>query len=91
MGRTPMQGRDAESDGEKDSSDDMSKHAVKVLTPKLLSRLQSYPGLPRDCWYVVSSVTLSALNRPAEVKGIFERAVGLDGEGMERCTSCARS
>ncbi|QDS72353.1 hypothetical protein FKW77_008067 [Venturia effusa] len=54
-----------------------------IITPALLSRIRSHPQLPKHTWYIVSSVTLSCLNRPDEIPKIFRGAIGEDGGGME--------
>lgn len=51
-----------------------------IITPALLSRIRSHPQLPKHTWYIVSSVTLSCLNRPDEIPKILKSAIGEDGD-----------
>ncbi|KAE9988957.1 hypothetical protein EG327_003171 [Venturia inaequalis] len=52
-----------------------------IITPALLKKIRGHPRLPRDCWYIVSSVTLSCLNRPDEIPKVLRGALGEDGDG----------
>lgn len=52
-----------------------------IITPALLSRIRSHPQLPKHSWYIVSSVTLSCLNRPDEIPKILRGAIGEHEEG----------
>ncbi|KIW02592.1 uncharacterized protein PV09_06042 [Verruconis gallopava] len=47
-----------------------------IVTPALLHSLRTHPHLPKHAWYVVTGVTLSALNRPDEIPAVFHEAVG---------------
>jgi hypothetical protein len=49
-----------------------------IITPSLLQSLRSHPQLPKHAWYIVSSVTLSALNLPDEIGHVFKDAIGAD-------------
>jgi hypothetical protein len=49
-----------------------------IITPSLLHALRSYPQLPEHAWYIVSSVTLSALNFPDEIPHVFKDVIGSD-------------
>lgn len=56
-----------------------SKMKLLIMTPSLLhTLLHSHPQLPKSVWYIVCSVTLSALNRPEEIATVFRVAVGID-------------
>jgi hypothetical protein len=55
-------------------------HLPNIITPALLSRIRSHPQLPKHTWYIVSSVTLSCLNRPNEIPTILKSAIGKDGD-----------
>lgn len=46
-----------------------------IITPSLVHSLKSNPQLPKHTWYIVSSVTLSALNRPDEIPAVFRDAI----------------
>jgi hypothetical protein len=50
-----------------------------IISPSLLRQVQSHRQLAKHTWYIVSSVTLSALNRPDEIPNVFRYAVELDG------------
>lgn len=49
-----------------------------IVTPTLLEAIRSQPHLPSHSWYIVSGVTLSALNRPEEISKVFEYALEQD-------------
>lgn len=42
-----------------------------IITPALLSSLRSTPRLPQHCWYYITGITLSALNRPDEIPHVL--------------------
>lgn len=52
-----------------------------IITPALLKRIWRHPTLPKGSWYIVSSVTLSCLNRPDEIPKVLREALGKDGGG----------
>lgn len=49
--------------------------ATPILTPTLLAAIRKQPNLPRNTWYFITATTLSALNRPDEVPGVYRDAV----------------
>lgn len=46
-----------------------------IMTPALLSALRRHPHLPRNAWPLVAATTLSALNRPDEIPGVYAHAL----------------
>ena len=46
-----------------------------IVTSSLLTKIRSHPQLPPHTWYIISSVTLSALNRPDQIPNIFHSAI----------------
>ncbi len=48
---------------------------MPLITSSLLSSLRSTPSLPRHTWYFIATVTLSIINRPEEIRNIFEPAL----------------
>lgn len=48
---------------------------ISIITPALLSTLRGLPHLPRHSWYFVTGVTLSVLNLPHEIPGVFKYAI----------------
>ncbi|KAI9652439.1 MAG: hypothetical protein M1831_006782 [Alyxoria varia] len=46
-----------------------------ILSAAHLASLRDNPRIPRGCWYFIASVTLSALNRPEEIKGVLAFAL----------------
>jgi hypothetical protein len=46
-----------------------------VVTPALLSSIRSHPKLPQDCWYFITAVALSVLNRPDEILKVFSYVI----------------
>ena len=55
-----------------------------ILTPSYLLRLSTHPILPRHTWYLITSVTLSMLNRPDEIPNVLTHAFshGAGGPGV---------
>lgn len=69
-------------DQDQDSDDTMPPiHLPSIITPALLSRIRSHPQLPKHTWYIISSVTLSCLNRPDEIPKVLKSAIG---EGRDK-------
>lgn len=56
-----------------------SSSLPKVLSPALLSYLQSHPHLPSSTWYFIAGVTLSVINRPDEIPTVFKYALDKGG------------
>ncbi|KAI9825420.1 MAG: hypothetical protein M1832_001150 [Thelocarpon impressellum] len=46
-----------------------------IVTPALLTSLRTHPHLPRNTWYLIAGVTLSALNRSDEIETVFGHAL----------------
>lgn len=77
-----VQDQDQDSDDTSGSSCPMPPiNLPSIITPSLLSRVRSHPQLPKHTWYIVSSVTLSCLNRPDEIPKILRSAVEEDEDG----------
>ncbi|KAL8714942.1 MAG: hypothetical protein Q9220_001455 [cf. Caloplaca sp. 1 TL-2023] len=64
----------------------MSRSSISTLLPSL--RLT--PNLPSRSWYFIAGVTLSTLNKPDEVKEVFQYALKEDGDSAETRMSIAR-
>ena len=54
-----------------------------IITPSLLSAIRNQPHLLKNTWYIVSGVTLSALNRPDEIPSIFRHAIAKGGDSVD--------
>ena len=50
------------------------------MTPTLISAIRRQPHLPRNTWPLIAATTLSALNRPDEIPGIYTHALA-HGQG----------
>lgn len=46
-----------------------------IMTEAFVSAIRKDPLLPRHAWYLVSGVTLSALNRPEEIRAVYRHAI----------------
>ncbi|KAJ4302108.1 hypothetical protein N0V88_002244 [Collariella sp. IMI 366227] len=46
-----------------------------IITPALLSSLRCYPNLPSSTWYLIVATTLSQLNRPDEIRQVYQHAL----------------
>lgn len=57
------------------NSTPQTRNMQPILTPTLLHSFRSHPRLPKNAWYYVTGVTLSALNRPDEVPAILTYAL----------------
>ncbi|KAL8952464.1 MAG: hypothetical protein Q9222_001626 [Ikaeria aurantiellina] len=64
----------------------MSRLPLSLLLPSL----RQTPNLPPRSWYFIAGVTLSTLNRPDEVKEVFQYALKEDGDSAESRTAIAR-
>lgn len=56
----------------------------------LLSSLRLTAHLPPHSWYIISSVTLSVLNRPDEIPHVFQYALEKDGGSTQKQLDIAR-
>ena len=45
------------------------------MTEAFISAIRTHPQLPQRSWYFISSVTLSALNRPEEIATLYTHAI----------------
>ena len=54
-----------------------------IVTPNLLATIRNQPCLPLNTWYFISTVTLSALNRPDEIPKIFRHAIARGGSSVD--------
>lgn len=63
---------------------------AKTLLPSLLTSLRSTPNLPPQSWYLIAGVTLSTLNRPADIPHVFHHAIEQDGVSAEQRLAIAR-
>ena len=54
-----------------------------IITPSLLTAIRNQPHLLKNTWYIVSGVTLSALNRPDEIPNIFQHAITKGGDSVD--------
>ncbi|CAL8575429.1 hypothetical protein XPA_001352 [Xanthoria parietina] len=64
----------------------MSKSPIVTL----LSSIRLTAHLPPHSWYIVSSVTLSVLNRPEEIPHVFQYALEKDGGSTQKQLDIAR-
>ncbi|KAL9640911.1 MAG: hypothetical protein Q9204_000504 [Flavoplaca sp. TL-2023a] len=62
----------------------------KTSLTGLLSSIRLTPHLPPESWYIVSSVTLSMLNKPDEVQHVFKYALEKDGGNTQKQLDIAR-
>ncbi|KAL8902097.1 MAG: hypothetical protein Q9192_000164 [Flavoplaca navasiana] len=62
----------------------------KTSLISLLSSIRLTPHLPPNSWYIVSSVTLSMLNKPDEVQHVFKYALEKDGVNTQKQLDIAR-
>ncbi len=53
---------------------------LPIMTEAFVSAIRTNPQLPRRSWYFIIGVTLSALNRPGEIPGVYTHAIekGMD-------------
>lgn len=54
------------------------------ITPAILNRIKSCPGLPDDCWYLISGAALCALNRPETVPELLQHILSGDAKEDQR-------
>ncbi|KAI4260825.1 MAG: hypothetical protein L6R42_003862, partial [Xanthoria sp. 1 TBL-2021] len=64
----------------------MSKSSIVTL----LSSIRLTAHLPTHSWYIISSVTLSVLNRPDEIPHVFQYALEKDGGSTQKQLDIAR-
>ena len=57
------------------SSDAPNMGLPKIITPALLNSLRTHRHLPHNTWYFITGATLSALNRPDQIPGVFKHAI----------------
>ncbi|KAL8921715.1 MAG: hypothetical protein Q9208_005645 [Pyrenodesmia sp. 3 TL-2023] len=63
---------------------------AKNLLPSLLPSLRATPNLPPQSWYLIAGVTLSTLNRTADIPHVFHHAIEQDGVSAEQRLAIAR-
>ncbi|KAL8914044.1 MAG: hypothetical protein Q9171_001295 [Xanthocarpia ochracea] len=64
----------------------MSKTPISTL----LSSIRLTPHLPPHSWYLIAGVTLSTLNKPDEVRHVFQYAIEKDGGSAQTQINIAR-